>query len=77
MTGQRRWIQNEKLPRPSPSFTGSRSRSSLMAQGSGGELGQNVDSCMDQEEWDDPESEWRDSHGIWRENARDPLPDFE
>jgi len=67
-----RKIQNERLPKPTSSFTGSRHRSTVLGQGSG-ELGQNEDHKMTPECWD----EWRDANGTFRGNCFDPLPDFE
>jgi len=67
-----RKITNARLPKPSPSFTGSRSRSTVLGQHSG-ELGQKPESHMDTEDWDD----WRDANGTFRANCFDPLPDFE
>ncbi len=68
----KRNISNARLPKPSPSFTGSRHRSTAIGQQSG-ELGQNVESHMGVEDWD----EWRDANGTFRANCFDPLPDFE
>jgi hypothetical protein len=71
-----RWIQNQKLPKPSRSFTGTRNKASVLPVARAGELGQNIFSDLEANDWDE-ESEWRDAHGQMRANAMDPLPDFE
>lgn len=68
----KRLITNESLPRPAANYTGTRNKVTVLGVHTG-ELGMNVESHMDCEDWE----EWEDEHGTFRGNALPSLPDFD